>query len=101
MDCLVGPGTQFLDEYDAILRADIDTFPMPYLLGFWPKQVMVNQFYGTTHGSKVVERLLRDTALLAGIEHRGWYNMGSSWFGDARRIRNMAQLTVSLYKFSR
>ena len=39
MDCIIGPGTEFLEEYRLLLRADIDTFPLPYLLGFWPKQV--------------------------------------------------------------
>ena len=62
---------------------------------------MVNTFYGTTHGSKVVEKALRDTALAAGIDHKGWYNMGSSWYGDAMRVRNMARLTLALYKFAR
>ena len=63
--------------------------------------MLVNRFYGTTHGAKSVERLLKDTANAAGIEHKGWYNLGSSWFGDAMRIRNMARLTVALYKFSK
>ena len=49
----------------------------------------------------MVERKLRDTALAAGLEHRGWYNMGSSWYGDSRRVRNMARLTVALYKFAK
>ena len=101
LDCNIGPGTEFLDEYKLLLKADIDTFPTPHLLGFWPDQVLVNRFYGTTHGAKSVERLLKDTATAAGIEHKGWYNLGSSWFGDAMRIRNMARLTVALYKFSK
>ena len=63
--------------------------------------MVVNTHYGTTHGSKVVERALRDTALAAGIDHKGWYNMGSSWYGDAKRVINMARLTVALYKFAR
>ena len=101
LDCNIGPGTEFLDEYKLLLKADIDTFPTPHLLVFWPEQVLVNRFYGTTHGAKSVERLLKDTATAAGIEHKGWYNLGSSWYGDAMRIRNMARLTVALYKFSK
>ena len=67
VDCNFGPGTDFLEEYKLLLKADIDTFPTPYLLGWWPKQVV----------------------------------MGSSWYGDSRRIRNMARLTVALYKFAK
>ena len=39
MDCIIGPGTEFLGKYKLLLRADVDTFPLPYLLGFWPDQV--------------------------------------------------------------
>jgi hypothetical protein len=101
MDCIIGPGTDLLKDYKLLLRSDVDTVPTPYLLGYWPEQVVVNRFYGTTHGSKIVERILRDTALAAGLEHMGWYNMGSSWYGDGQRIINMAKLTVALYKFAK
>ena len=101
LDCNVGPGTDFLAEYKLILKADVDTFPTPFLLGFWPDQVLVNRQYGTTHGSSLVENLLLDTATAAGIQHQGWYDLGSSWYGDTRRIRNMARLTISLYKFAK
>ena len=101
VDCDFGPGTDFLEDYRLLLKADIDTFPTPYLFGLWNEYMVVNRFYGTTHGQKVLERILRDTAVAAGIEHRGWYNMGSSWYGDSKRIRNMAKLTPALYKFSK
>ena len=101
MDSIIGPGTDLLKDYKLLLRSDVDTFPTPYLLGYWPEQVVVNRFYGTTHGSKIVERILRDTALAAGMEHKGWYNMGTSWYGDGRRIMNMTKLTVALYKFAK
>ena len=97
----MGPGTEFLQEFKLLLRADVDTFPAAYMLGFWPNQLVINKFYGTTHGSRVVERLLRDTAIAAGIEHHSWYNLGSSWYGDSTRVRNMARLTIALYKFGK
>ena len=101
MDSIIGPGTDLLKDYKLLLRSDVDTFPTHYLLGYWPEQVVVNRFYGTPHGSKIVERILRDTALAAGMEHKGLYNMGSSWYGDGRKIMNMAKLTVALYKFAK
>ena len=30
-----------------IIRADMDTFPTPGLLGFWPEGVLLNNLYGT------------------------------------------------------
>lgn len=35
----------------------------------------------------------------AGLEHHGWYNPGSTWYGAARRVRHLARLTVALNKF--
>ena len=43
--------------------------------------------YMTNHGRENIKQALRDLACAAGLEHRGWYNPGSSWYGEARRIR--------------
>ena len=43
MECLVGPGTDFLSYYDVLLRADLDTFPAPKLLDWWPTGVVVDR----------------------------------------------------------
>ena len=29
------------------------------------------------------------------------FNMGSTWYGDSRKIRNLAKLTVALNKYGR
>ena len=42
-ECLVGPGAEFLAQYSHILRADLDTFPGPRLLDWWPEGVIVNK----------------------------------------------------------
>ena len=101
VECNIGPGTEFLLGYKMLLKADIDTFPGPALLGNWPNQILVNRHYGTTHFQKEVEQALVNTATAAGIEHRGWFNLGSSWFGETKRIRRMAKLTLALYKFAK
>ena len=44
---------------------------------------------------------LRELACSVGIEHRGWFNMGSTWYGDGRRVRNLAKLTLALNKYGR
>ena len=43
--------------------------------------------YMTNHGRENIKQALRDLACAAGLEHRGWFNPGSSWYGEARRIR--------------
>ena len=100
-ECLVGPGTEFLAKYRILLRADIDTFPTPRFRGFWPEGVLVDKKYGTNFGLRSIKKELKQVGCAVGIEHRGWYNPGSTWYGNARRIRHLALLTVALNKFGR
>ena len=55
-----------------LLRADLDTFPTPRLLGYWPSGLVVNNQYGTNHGLENIKQALRELACAAGIEHQGW-----------------------------
>ena len=100
-ECLYGPGSEFLSQYNILLRADLDTFPTPHMLNYWPKGVVVDIQYSTNHGLENIKQALRDLACSVGIEHRGWFNMGSTWYGDGRRVRNLARLTVALNKYGR
>ena len=51
--------------------------------------------------SATIKAAIRSLACSAGIEHRGWYNPGSAWYGDTRRLRNLAKITVALNKYGR
>ena len=44
MECLIGPGSEFLEHYNVLLRADLDTFPAPKLLDWWPEGVAVERY---------------------------------------------------------
>ena len=100
-ECLYGPGSEFLSQYNILLRADLDTFPTPRFLGYWPQGIIVDKNYYTNFGLDTIKTAIRSLACSAGIEHRGWFNPGSTWYGDARRVRNMAKITVALNKFGR
>ena len=118
-ECLYGPGSEFLSQYSHLLRystvqystvqyshllrADLDTFPTPHLLGYWPApgSVVVDREYSTNHGLENIKAALRELACSVGIEHRGWYNMGSTWYGDGRKVRHLARITVALNKYGR
>ena len=60
-------------RYSVLLRADLDTFPTPRLLGNWPEGVLVDRGYFTNHGLESIKRALEEFACSAGIHHRGWY----------------------------
>ena len=57
--------------------------------------------YHTNFDLASIKKGIEQVACAAGIDHQGWYNPGSTWYGDARRVRNMAKITVSLNKFAR
>ena len=57
--------------------------------------------YFTNFGLDTIKNAIRGLACDAGIEHRDWFNPGSTWYGEARRVRNMARITVSLNKYGR
>ena len=100
-ECLFGPGSEFLSQYKILLRADLDTFPTPRLLGYWPEGVIADKGYQTMMGLDTIMDALRQLACSVEIEHQGWFNIGSSWYGDGRRVRNLAKLTVALNKYGR
>jgi len=100
-ECLIGPGTEFLGNYKVLLRADMDTFPTPRFRGFWPEGVLVDKHYSTNFNLRSIKYALKKVACEAGMEHKGLYNPGSTWYGDARRLRQMAKLVVALNKFGR
>ena len=101
-ECLFGPGSEFLAQYTLLLRADLDTFPTPHMLNYWPVGgVVVDIQYSTNHGLENIKQALRELACSVGIEHRGWFNMGSTWYGDGRKVRNLAKLTLALNKYGR
>jgi len=100
-ECLYGDGSEFLSQYTLLLRADLDTFPTPHMLNYWPKGIVVDIQYSTNHGLENIKQALRELACSVGIEHQDWFNMGSTWYGDGRSVRNLAKLTVALNKYGR
>ena len=100
-ECLYGPGSEFLSQFTLLLRADLDTIPTPGFLGYWPRGIIVDTNWQTNHNLETIKSAIRTLASDAGIEHRGWFNPGSAWYGNTRRLRNMARITVALNKYGR
>jgi hypothetical protein len=100
-ECLFNPAAAFLQHYRLLLRADLDTFPTPAMVNYWPKDMICNKNAGTTHYRPDIERAIVETARAAGIEHQHWHNTDSSWLGPAARVVALAKLTTSLARFTR
>ena len=78
-ECLYGPGSEFLSQYTLLLRADLDTFPTPKFLDWWPSGVIVDKNYHTNFDKDSIKNAIKALSCSAGIDHQGWFNPGSTW----------------------
>lgn len=101
-ECLVNKEQSgFLRHYKLLMRADLDTFPTPRMIGFWPSDIICNRNAVTNHGLDSINNAIKEAAKAAGIEHKGWHDTDSAWFGPARRVIALAKLTTHLNRFTR
>lgn len=100
-ECLFNPAAAFLLSYRVLIRADLDTFPTPAMLGYWPTDIICNRNAGTTHNRKDIESAIVATAEAAGVRHRGWHNTDSAWMGPSMRVVQLSRLTTFLARFTR
>jgi len=100
-ECLFNDASRFLRSYKVLLRADLDTFPTPRMLGYWPKDVICNRNAFTNFDRDNIESAIIDTANAAGIRHNYWHNTDSAWMGPSLRIIMLSKLTTYLYRFTR
>jgi len=100
-ECLFNNASMFLRSYKILIRADLDTFPTPKMVGYWPKDVICNRNAGTTHYRENIESAIVNTAAAAGIEHHHWHNTDSAWMGPSLRIITLSKLTTYLARFTR
>jgi len=100
-ECLFNEASRFLRSYKILIRADLDTFPTPRMVGYWPKDVICNTNAATTHDMESIESAIIETAAAAGIEHHHWHNTDSAWMGPSLRIITLSKLTTYLARFTR
>ena len=102
LECLYNmESSAFLRGYKTLLRADLDTFPTPALVGYWPEDLVAYRGAGTTHHLESIEGAIRRTAAAAGIQHQHWHNIDSSLMGPSLRVIMAAKLTTAVARFTR
>jgi len=100
-ECLFNAAAAFLSGYSSLLRADLDTFPTPGMLGLRPNTVICYRGEAYTHHRPEIERAIVESANAVGIKHQHWHNAASSWMGPTRRILALARLTTVVARFLR
>ena len=48
-ECLFNRVASFLEQYKLLMRADLDTFPTPKLIGYWPSDIICYHGAVTSH----------------------------------------------------
>lgn len=97
ISCLVGSQADFLDKYDLILRTDADTFLTPAWDSFYPDLYTVGQG-GYANNNEVRENIKR-VADYFGLRHQGIHNLGSTHYGNARLVREVSKLALSISEY--
>jgi hypothetical protein len=97
LDYLAHPSAAFLDQYQLLLKTDCDTFVTPAFTHWLPNGEF--EFYtgiggyGRLHATQ--QQIVRWSERL-GVTHRGYFNLGASWYASGRAIRRVGALALEL-----
>ncbi|XP_023347923.1 uncharacterized protein LOC111716674 isoform X2 [Eurytemora carolleeae] len=95
----------YASMYGIAYRSDLDTFPTPGLLGYWPDTVLANKnsayTFRNSSGTSLITEKLKKAAEYVGLSHKGIHDIGSSWFGPAHLIIKLSSMAVVLSKYLR
>jgi glycosyltransferase involved in cell wall biosynthesis len=94
--CLNGAGAERLDSYSHLLRTHADTFITPAWNRFYPD--VFTWGTGAYAYDSDVTRRIHEIARRYGLIHRGYTNIGATWYGPTEVTRRAAALTEVLTK---
>ncbi|CAK4846187.1 unnamed protein product [Aphanomyces euteiches] len=84
------------DQYDWLLRTDIDVFFTPTFSTWHPdKMVVGGGGYQTAKNRPRLDRIAQDM----GLQNLGLQGVGSTWYGPTNLVRECAKLTVKAMKY--
>jgi hypothetical protein len=92
ISCLIGKEADFLNQYDYILRSDLDTFLTPAWNSYYPSVYSVGR--GFYVNNEEVRRNISRVARALGLVHHGIENIGSTHYGQPVNVRNVSEVTL-------
>ncbi|EGD78887.1 hypothetical protein PTSG_01862 [Salpingoeca rosetta] len=95
LEVLVNKKTRpLLEQYDQLLRADADTLPTPKMRGYWSEKLVLslNAGYATRYADAKLATLAAD----AGLVWHDLRNIGSTFYGPAKSVLHLVELTVAV-----
>lgn len=92
--CFAGPGSDGLDEYEHVLKTDVDTFVTPAWNRFRPAEFVCGR--GAYVHSQAVRDHLHRVAEQLGLRHEGRHNLGSTLYGTPARVKQVCALATDV-----
>lgn len=97
VSCLADKKAEFLNNYDLILRSDVDTFLTPGWNFYFP------DLYSAGSGGYVndenTRNKLKEIAVKLGLKHKGIHNIGSTHYGNAALVREVCKLSMEVTSY--
>lgn len=94
--CMNGAGSDRLDAYSHLLRTDVDTFILPGWNDFYP-ETFVWGTGGYSNNDEVRQRI-RSISAEDGLAHYDITNVGSTWYGPTKLVRQVSAFSEMLTK---
>ncbi|MDQ6598592.1 hypothetical protein E2K98_14130 [Bacillus salipaludis] len=95
--CVADDSAAFLNQYDLLLRTDVDTFLTPAWKDFFPDYYTVGG--GGYVNDSEVSGNLKTIAQKLGYRHQGHHNIGSTHYGWAPLVRNVCIHSLAAAKY--
>lgn len=97
ISCLNFPGSEILDKYHYLLKSDLDTFITPAWSKFKPTTLTVGQ--GFYSNSDDIRQRCEKLALNFNLNYKKLYNLGSTFYGPTKLVREICQLATTLCEY--
>jgi hypothetical protein len=92
--CLNAAGSDALDRYSHLLRTDVDTFLTPAWNEFRPLGFTCG--HGGYSNTDIVRRRIEAISAGRGLTYPGLRNVGSTWYGPTKLVREASALAETL-----
>jgi hypothetical protein len=94
ISCLIDEKSSILENYDFILRSDVDTFLTPSWNHFYPEIYTVGKgaYYNTVEVKEGINRVSQKF----NTRQQGIHNIGSTHYGETKLIRDVCKLTLDI-----
>lgn len=100
--CFEGPESDILDNYEIVLKSDVDTFLTPAWNQYWPTEFRFG--IGRYVHDEATRQSISNLASTFGCTHRGIHNIGSTFIGNPEDVRSICsratKLTEHLLEFT-